>query len=62
MKNNSDNENYVTVKVPKALADQIDQMVEQGILGYRSRAEMVNDAIRRRIEQLPFNHSNKNSV
>lgn len=62
MKNNSDNENYVTVKVPKALADQIDQMVEQGILGYRSRAEMVNDAIRRRIEQLTFNHSNKNSV
>jgi len=62
MKNNSDNENYVTVKVPKALADQIDQMIEQGILGYRSRAEMVNDAIRRRIEQLNFNNSNKNGI
>jgi metal-responsive CopG/Arc/MetJ family transcriptional regulator len=58
MKNNSDND-YVTVKVPKALAHQIDQLIEQGIMGYRSRAEMVNDAIRRRIEQLNSNNSIK---
>jgi Arc/MetJ-type ribon-helix-helix transcriptional regulator len=61
MKKNSDNENYVTIKVPKALADEIDQLVEAGILGYRSRAEMVNDAIRRRLEQLNFQNSIKNN-
>jgi metal-responsive CopG/Arc/MetJ family transcriptional regulator len=57
MKKNSNNENYVTIKVPKALAVEIDQLIEQGIMGYRSRAEMVNDAIRRRIEQLNSNNT-----
>jgi metal-responsive CopG/Arc/MetJ family transcriptional regulator len=52
MKNNSNNENYVTLKIPKALADEIDKLIELGTLGYRSRAEMVNDAIRHRIEEL----------
>ena len=54
---NNNNENYVTLKVPRALADEIDQLIESGTLGYRSRAEMVNDAIRRRIEQLRTNNS-----
>jgi metal-responsive CopG/Arc/MetJ family transcriptional regulator len=62
MKKNSDNDNYVTIKVPKALADEIDQLIEHGIMGYRSRAEMVNDAIRRRIEQLNSNNSIKNGT
>ena len=57
MNKNANQENYVTVKVPKALADEIDQIIEAGTLGYRSRAEMVNDAVRRRIEQLRFNNS-----
>lgn len=52
MDNNSNNGNYVTLKVPKALADEIDQLIKSGTLGYRSRAEMVNDAIRHRIEEL----------
>jgi metal-responsive CopG/Arc/MetJ family transcriptional regulator len=52
MNNNSSNGNYVTLKVPKALADEIDKLIESGKLGYRSRAEMVNDAIRHRIEEL----------
>lgn len=62
MKNNANNENYVTLKIPRALADEIDQIIESRILGYRSRAEMVNDAIRRRIEQLNSNNSTKNTT
>jgi hypothetical protein len=33
MKNNLDNGNYVTVKVSKALADEIDRIVESRTLG-----------------------------
>lgn len=62
MNKNTNQENYVTVKVPRALADEIDQIIEAGTLGYRSRAEMVNDAVRRRIEQLRFNNSIRNST
>jgi metal-responsive CopG/Arc/MetJ family transcriptional regulator len=54
-------ENYVTIKIPKALADEIDQIIESGTLGYRSRAELASDAIRRRLEQLRFNNSMKNN-
>jgi len=57
MTKNNNQENYVTLKVPKALADEIDQLIESGTLGYRSRAEMVNDAIRHRIEELRANNS-----
>ena len=61
MKKNTNNEDYVTLKVPKALADEIDQMIESRTLGYRSRAEMVNDAIRRRIEQIQSSNSTQNN-
>jgi len=43
-------DNYVTVKVPKELAGEIDTIIESGTLGYRSRAELVNDAIRHIVE------------
>jgi len=58
MKNNSNgnNEDYVTLKIPKALADEIDHLIESGMLGYRSRAELASDAIRRRLEQLNSNN------
>jgi metal-responsive CopG/Arc/MetJ family transcriptional regulator len=62
MKKNANQENYVTLKVPKALADEIDQIIESGTLGYRSRAEMVNDAVRRRLEQLRSNNSMENKT
>ncbi len=41
----SNNGNYVTLKIPQALADEIDRLIESGTMGYRSRAEIVNDAI-----------------
>jgi metal-responsive CopG/Arc/MetJ family transcriptional regulator len=57
LKNNENNEDYVTVKIPKELADEIDRIIKSKTLGYRTRAEMVNDAIRLRIELLRFNNS-----
>ncbi len=41
-------EKYVTVKIPSELADILDQIA--GEMGYRSRAEIVDDAIRRFID------------
>lgn len=39
---------YATVKIPFELASKLDVLVSD--LGYRSRAEVVNDAIRRFID------------
>ncbi len=61
-KNNSNNEDYVTLKIPKSLADEIDHVIESGTLGYRSRAELASDAIRRRLEQLNSNNSARNGT
>jgi len=41
--------NYATVKIPQELAAKLDEFVAD--LGYRSRAEIVNDAIRRFIDE-----------
>ena len=49
-------EDYVTVRIPRKLADEIDEIIRSGTLGYRSRAEMVNEAIRLRIELLRLNN------
>lgn len=61
MKNNGNNDDYSTLKIPKALADEIDEIIRNGTLGYRSRAELVTEAIRRRIEELSSNNSNGNN-
>jgi metal-responsive CopG/Arc/MetJ family transcriptional regulator len=37
---------YVTVKLPKTLAEQIDKILEKQNLGYTSRAELVKEAVR----------------
>lgn len=36
---------YITVKIPKNLAKEIDNALEKKTLGYRSRAEFTNEAI-----------------
>jgi metal-responsive CopG/Arc/MetJ family transcriptional regulator len=38
--------NYVTIKLPKGLVEQIDGFLQQQNLGYASRAELVKDAVR----------------
>ncbi len=40
---------YRTVKIPSELAEKLDAYASE--LGYRSRAEIVNDAIRRFIDE-----------
>jgi len=40
---------YATVKIPQELAVTLDEFVVN--MGYRSRAEIVNDAIRRFIDE-----------
>jgi metal-responsive CopG/Arc/MetJ family transcriptional regulator len=40
---------YATVKIPFELAEKLDQFGAD--MGYRSRAEIVNDAIRRFIDE-----------
>jgi len=57
MKNTTSNSEYVTLKIPKALADEIDRIIQSGTLGYRSRAELIVDVTRRRIEELKSNNS-----
>lgn len=41
--------NYTTVKIPSELANKIDILISDH--GYHSRAEVVNDAIRRFIDE-----------
>jgi len=41
---------YVTIKLPKILVDEIDKILEKK--GFKSRAEFVKEAIRLRLEQL----------
>jgi metal-responsive CopG/Arc/MetJ family transcriptional regulator len=43
---------YVNVKIPIELADEVDKVVEKKILGYRSRAEFVADAVRDKLIQV----------
>lgn len=46
------NEDYATVKLPKKLADEVDDLIEKSHLGYLSRMEFTRDAVRRRLDQL----------
>ena len=42
------------MNLPPYLVRIIDEIVKEGILGYRSRDEFVADAVRRRLEELGF--------
>ena len=42
-------EEYVTVRIPKELADEIDKLI--GKYGFRTRAEIVKEAVRRLLAQ-----------
>ena len=47
-------ERPIKVNLPPYLVRIIDEIVKEGILGYRSRDEFVADAVRRRLEELGF--------
>ena len=42
---NNDNNDYRIIKLPKDLADLVDEML--GKMGYKTRTEFVKDAVRR---------------
>ena len=43
---------YVNVKLPVELGDEVDEVVEKKVLGYRSRAEFVAEAVRDKLIQI----------
>ena len=43
---------YTTVRLPKELMEEIDGIINRGIRGYKSRAEFIKEAIRKRFEEL----------
>jgi len=45
-------DDYTTVRLPKQLMDEIDQLIKRGTRGYKSRAEFIKEAIRKRFEEL----------
>ena len=53
---------YVTVRIPKQLAYEIDEIIRSGTFGYKTRAEMVKEAIRLRMELLHFNNSARSNL
>jgi len=48
----SNSDQYTTVRLPKELMEEIDQIIRRGIRGYKSRAEFIKEAIRKRFEEL----------
>jgi metal-responsive CopG/Arc/MetJ family transcriptional regulator len=43
---------YVNIKVPEELADEIDKILVDRKLGYRSRAEFIVEATRQRLMEI----------
>ncbi len=43
---------YTTVRLPKEIMDEIDDIIKRGTRGYKSRAEFVKEAVRKRFEEL----------
>jgi len=43
---------YVNVKLPIELGDEVDKILEKKLLGYRSRAEFVAEAVRDKLIQI----------
>jgi Arc/MetJ-type ribon-helix-helix transcriptional regulator len=62
----STTDEYTTVRLPKELMEEIDNILKRGVMGYKSRAEFIKEAIREKLktipreilEQLPLEHFN----
>ena len=48
----SNSDDYTTVRLPRELMEEIDQIIKRGIRGYKSRSEFIKEAIRKRFEEL----------
>ena len=45
-------EDYLSVRLPKELMTEIDRLISRRAFGFRSRAEFIADAVRRRLEEI----------
>lgn len=43
---------WKTIQLPEELLDRVDDLVEAPELGYTSRAELIKEAVRLRVEEL----------
>ena len=50
---------YARVSLPKPLINDIDDIVNRGYRGYRSRAEVITDAIRRFLDEIEKKEASK---
>jgi hypothetical protein len=48
----TNSDEYTTVRLPREIMDEIDQIIKRGVRGYKSRAEFIKEAIRKRFEEL----------
>ncbi len=48
----TNSDEYTTVRLPKEIMDEIDQIIRRGTRGYKSRAEFIKEAIRKRFDEL----------
>lgn len=48
----TNSDDYTTVRLPKELMDEIDQIIKRGTRGYKSRSEFIKEAIRKRFDEL----------
>jgi len=44
---------YTTVRLPKELIEEIDKILKHGVMGYKSRAEFIKEAIREKLRTIP---------
>jgi hypothetical protein len=45
-------DNYSTVRLPKELMQEIDDLIKRRVRGYKSRSEFIKEAIRRRLDEV----------
>ena len=48
----SASDEYITVRLPKNLMDEVDSLIKRRIRGYKSRAEFIKETVRKRLEEL----------
>ncbi len=48
----TNSDDYTTVRLPNEIMEEIDQIIKRKTRGYKSRAEFIKEAIRKRFEEL----------
>lgn len=44
---------YTTIRLPKELVEAIDKILRRGVMGYKSRAEFIKEAVREKLRTMP---------